>query len=49
VPYYSSTGRQNVAARRALTDAASVPFWQDDPAAPEPAPPLRGSLEPTCW
>ncbi|HEX6326866.1 MAG TPA: FAD-dependent oxidoreductase, partial [Jiangellaceae bacterium] len=44
MPYYSGTDRPT-AARRALADAASVPFWQDDPAAPEPVPPLRGPLE----
>ena len=45
MPYYSGTGGSRAAARRALADAASVPFWQDDPGAPEPVPPPRGSLE----
>ncbi len=45
MPYYSPTARADGAARRALAEASSVPFWQDDPGAPEPAPPLRGSVE----
>jgi glycine/D-amino acid oxidase-like deaminating enzyme len=45
MPYYSRPTRPDAAARRAVADASAVPFWQDDPAAPEPAPPLSGALE----
>ncbi|HEX5993582.1 MAG TPA: FAD-dependent oxidoreductase [Jiangellales bacterium] len=45
MPYYSRTARPDTATRRALAAAASVPFWQDDPAAPEPTPPLHSSVE----
>jgi glycine/D-amino acid oxidase-like deaminating enzyme len=45
VPYYSRSTRPDPAIRRALADAVAVPFWQDDPAAPEPAPALTGTAE----
>lgn len=45
MPYYSRRAQPDEVARRALADASPVPFWQDDPSAPAPAPPLRGSTE----
>lgn len=45
MPYYSRATRSNAAARRALADAVRIPFWQDDPSAPAPVPPLTGAVE----
>jgi glycine/D-amino acid oxidase-like deaminating enzyme len=40
--FVSAPRVDSVAARRALADAQTTPFWLDSPLAPEPGPPLDG-------